>query len=148
MLHVYAENLREEIVNSICFVGAFGISPGRVPNVGDFSYLLGIGLPYAGGVPDRGKLSLRALIWHGRGDIRCETVTDPEIHHGRDAIVKVTACAICGSDLHLMGGFVPVMKSGDILSHGSGLVEIRASYLDRPVSSPDTIALDMHMNAG
>ena len=60
---------------------------------------------------------MRALCWHGKEDIRCETVPDPKIQHGRDAIIKVTSCAICGSDLHLMGGFVPNMKSGDILGH-------------------------------
>ena len=60
---------------------------------------------------------MKALTWHGRGDIRCETVPDPEIQDGRDAIVKVTACAICGSDLHLMGGFVSSMERGDVLGH-------------------------------
>jgi len=60
---------------------------------------------------------MRALTWHGRGDIRCDTVPDPKIEHGRDAIIKVTSCAICGSDLHLMGGFVPTMEKGDVLGH-------------------------------
>ncbi|MFT8243537.1 zinc-dependent alcohol dehydrogenase [Roseomonas sp. BN140053] len=60
---------------------------------------------------------MKALTWHGRGDIRCDTVPDPTIQHGRDAIIKVTACAICGSDLHLMGGFVPTMQSGDVMGH-------------------------------
>ena len=60
---------------------------------------------------------MKALTWHGKGDIRCDTVPDPKIEHGRDAIIKVTACAICGSDLHLMGGFMPTMEKGDILGH-------------------------------
>jgi len=60
---------------------------------------------------------MKALVYHGRGDIRCDEVPDPKIEDGRDAIIKVTACAICGSDLHLMGGFVPEMKSGDVLGH-------------------------------
>jgi threonine dehydrogenase-like Zn-dependent dehydrogenase len=60
---------------------------------------------------------MRALCWHGKEDIRCETVPDPEIIDGRDAIIKVTSCAICGSDLHLMGGFVSGMKSGDVMGH-------------------------------
>ena len=60
---------------------------------------------------------MRALTWHGRGDIRCETVPDPKIEEPRDCIIKVTSCAICGSDLHLMGGYVPSMKSGDVLGH-------------------------------
>ena len=44
---------------------------------------------------------MKALTWHGKGDIRCESVPDPKIEHPRDAIIKVTACAICGSDLHI-----------------------------------------------
>ncbi len=60
---------------------------------------------------------MKALTWHGKHDIRCERVPDPGIEHPRDAIVKVSACAICGSDLHLFDGFMPGMKSGDIMGH-------------------------------
>jgi len=60
---------------------------------------------------------MRALCWHGREDIRCDSVPDPKIIDSHDAIIKVTACAICGSDLHLMGGFVSGMESGDVLGH-------------------------------
>ena len=60
---------------------------------------------------------MRALVWHGKEDIRCDTVTDPEIEHPRDAIVKVTSCAICGSDLHLFHNFIPAMLPGDIMGH-------------------------------
>ena len=60
---------------------------------------------------------MKALCWHGKKDIRCDTVPDPQIEHPRDAIIKVTTCAICGSDLHLFDGFVPGMKHGDILGH-------------------------------
>lgn len=60
---------------------------------------------------------MRALCWHGREDIRFETVPDPIIQHDQDAIIKVTSCAICGSDLHLMGGFVAGMEKGDVLGH-------------------------------
>ncbi|HEV7252933.1 MAG TPA: zinc-dependent alcohol dehydrogenase [Mesorhizobium sp.] len=60
---------------------------------------------------------MKALTWHGKHDIRCETVPDPEIQDGRDAIVKVSSCAICGSDVHLYDGMIPFMKSGDILGH-------------------------------
>ncbi|TCR65956.1 alcohol dehydrogenase-like protein [Rhizobium sp. BK376] len=54
---------------------------------------------------------------HGSGDIRREEVDDPIIQDGRDAIIKVTSCAICGSDLHLYGGFVPGMHAGDVMGH-------------------------------
>ena len=60
---------------------------------------------------------MKALCWHGKNDIRCDTVPDPKIQHARDAIIKVTACAICGSDLHLFNGFMPGMKHGDIMGH-------------------------------
>jgi threonine dehydrogenase-like Zn-dependent dehydrogenase len=60
---------------------------------------------------------MRALCWHGHGDVRVDTVPDPIIQHPRDAILKITACAICGSDLHLYDGYQPTMKSGDILGH-------------------------------
>ena len=60
---------------------------------------------------------MRALVWHGKKDIRCDTVPDPTIEDSRDAIIKVTTCAICGSDLHLFDGFMMGMKHGDILGH-------------------------------
>ena len=60
---------------------------------------------------------MRALCLHGKNDIRCDTVPDPTIEDARDVIVKVTSCAICGSDLHLMDGLMPTMKSGDVLGH-------------------------------
>lgn len=60
---------------------------------------------------------MKALIWHGKRDIRYDTVLDPLIEHGRDAIIKVSTCAICGSDLHLFDGFMPGMKSGDVMGH-------------------------------
>ncbi|CAG9253983.1 zinc-dependent alcohol dehydrogenase [Paraburkholderia caribensis] len=60
---------------------------------------------------------MRALRWHGKHDIRCDTVPDPIIEQGRDAIIMVSTCAICGSDLHLFDGFMPTMESGDIMGH-------------------------------
>lgn len=60
---------------------------------------------------------MKALCWHGKKDIRCETVPDPRIEDGRDAIIKVSSCAICGSDLHLFDGFMMGMKSGDVIGH-------------------------------
>ncbi|WP_434609693.1 zinc-dependent alcohol dehydrogenase [Pseudomonas sp. R1-7] len=61
---------------------------------------------------------MKALRWHGKKDIRCDDhLPDPTIEHPRDAIIKVTSCAICGSDLHLYDGFMPGMKHGDIMGH-------------------------------
>ena len=60
---------------------------------------------------------MRAVCWYGAGDVRVERVADPVLLNPRDAIVRVTRAAICGSDLHLFGGFIPSMKAGDILGH-------------------------------
>lgn len=89
---------------------------------------------------------MRALVWHGKGDIRCDTVPDPKIEQPRDAIIKVNACAICGSDLHLLNGIIPSMESGDIVGHecmgevvdvGAGVTNLKVG--DRVVV-PFTIA--------
>jgi threonine dehydrogenase-like Zn-dependent dehydrogenase len=60
---------------------------------------------------------MKAICWHGHGDMRYDTVPDPVIEDPRDVIVKITSTAICGSDLHLMDGYVPTMKSGDVVGH-------------------------------
>src|SRR5204862_2522157 len=59
----------------------------------------------------------RAVCWHDKLDVRVEAVPEPKILNPRDAIVQVSATAICASDLHLYGGFVPGMVKGDILGH-------------------------------
>ncbi len=60
---------------------------------------------------------MRALCWHGKSDVRVDTVPDPTILNPTDAIVKITSTAICGSDLHLFDGYQPRMEAGDILGH-------------------------------
>ena len=60
---------------------------------------------------------MRAACWHGRQDIQVDRVPDPTILNPRDAIVRITRTAICGSDLHLYNGFIPAMKKGDIVGH-------------------------------
>ncbi|MCU1326851.1 MAG: Alcohol dehydrogenase GroES domain protein [Bryobacterales bacterium] len=60
---------------------------------------------------------MKAACWYGSGDIRVETVPDPQILNPQDAIIKVTLTAICGSDLHIYNGFIPGMERGDILGH-------------------------------
>ncbi|GLC28099.1 zinc-dependent alcohol dehydrogenase [Roseisolibacter agri] len=67
---------------------------------------------------------MKACCWHGVEDMRVDRVPDPEIINPRDAIVRITSTAICGSDLHLYGGLVPSMMKGDILGHEfMGVVE-------------------------
>jgi threonine dehydrogenase-like Zn-dependent dehydrogenase len=60
---------------------------------------------------------MRATVWSGKNSVQVENVPDPKILNSRDAIVKITSSAICGSDLHLYQGFVPTMKRGDVLGH-------------------------------
>ena len=60
---------------------------------------------------------MRANCWMGKKKVEVQTVPDPQILNQRDAIVRITSTAICGSDLHLYNGFVPTMESGDVLGH-------------------------------
>ena len=67
---------------------------------------------------------MKALVWHGKDDVRVDSVKDPEIVEPTDVIVRITATAICGSDLHLLDGYQPTMKEGDVLGHEPmGIVE-------------------------
>ena len=60
---------------------------------------------------------MRATVWSGRNTVQVENVPDPKILNDRDAIVKISSTAICGSDLHLYDGYIPTMEKGDILGH-------------------------------
>jgi len=60
---------------------------------------------------------MRAVCWEGKEKIRVETVPDPVVLNPRDAIIKVTTTAICGSDLHIYDGYIPTMQKGDVLGH-------------------------------
>ena len=67
---------------------------------------------------------MKALCWHGRNDLRVDNVDDPKIEDSRDAIIRITATGICGSDLHLMTAAAPAMEAGDIIGHEPmGIVE-------------------------
>jgi threonine dehydrogenase-like Zn-dependent dehydrogenase len=78
---------------------------------------------------------MKALVWHGKRDVRCDTVPDATIREPTDAIVRITTTAICGSDLHLYEVLGPFMSEGDILGHepmgiveevGSGVTDLKA----------------------
>ncbi len=60
---------------------------------------------------------MKALCWYGTKDVRVETVPDPKILNPRDAIIRVTSTAVCGSDLHLYNNYMPGLRKGDILGH-------------------------------
>jgi threonine dehydrogenase-like Zn-dependent dehydrogenase len=89
---------------------------------------------------------MKAIVFHGIGDIRLDTVKDPKIRDPTDAIVRLTASAICGTDLHMIRGTLPGMKPGTILGHeGVGVVEevgekVRNFRVGDRVVIPSTIA--------
>ncbi len=60
---------------------------------------------------------MRALCWNGVNDLRVETIPDPEIVNPHDVILRVTLSTTCGSDLHLIDGYIPTMRAGDVLGH-------------------------------
>jgi threonine dehydrogenase-like Zn-dependent dehydrogenase len=92
---------------------------------------------------------MKALVWHGKEDIRCDTVTDPEIQDPRDAIIKVTSCAICGSDLHLFHNFIPGMLPGDIMGHETmGEVVDVGSGVDGKLKKGDRIVVPFTIICG
>jgi threonine dehydrogenase-like Zn-dependent dehydrogenase len=91
---------------------------------------------------------MRALCWHGHGDVRVDTVPDPIIQHPRDVIIKITACAICGSDLHLYDGYQPTMKSGDILGHENMGIVIEVGSEVNNLKKGDRVVVPFTISCG
>ena len=91
---------------------------------------------------------MKALCWHGKNDIRCDNVPDPKIEDAHDVIIKVTSCAICGSDLHLMDGMMPTMKSGDILGHEFMGEVVDTGSAHRKFKKGDRIVVPFNINCG
>jgi threonine dehydrogenase-like Zn-dependent dehydrogenase len=76
---------------------------------------------------------MKALCWTGVNELSIEQVPDPAIINAQDAIVKVTMTATCGSDLHLLGGYVPTMMAGDVIGHEfmGEIIEVGGAVRDR-----------------
>ena len=91
---------------------------------------------------------MKALCWFGKHDVRVENVPDPKILNSRDAIIRVTSTAICGSDLHLYNGFIPTMEQGDILGHEfmGEVVEVGASITNLKVG--DRVVVPFTISCG
>lgn len=91
---------------------------------------------------------MRANCWYGKKDVRVEQVPDPKILNRRDAIVKITSTAICGSDLHLYNHFIPTMEQGDILGHEfmGEIVETGPDLKDRKVG--DRVVVSFPISCG
>jgi len=89
---------------------------------------------------------VKAVVWHGVGDIRIDDVAEPKIEKSTDAVVRLTASAICGTDLHFIRGTMRDMEPGTVLGHeGVGVVEelgadVRNLNIGDRVVIPSTIA--------
>ena len=91
---------------------------------------------------------MRALCWHGTGDVRIDTVPDPVIQDPRDAIVKITSSGICGSDIHLLNGYVPTMEAGDILGHESMGEVVEVGHAVKNLKRGDRVVVPFTISCG
>ena len=91
---------------------------------------------------------MRALTYHGQSDVRVDTHPDPVIVDPTDVIIRVTSTAICGSDLHLFDGFVPMMKSGDIIGHEPMGVVVETGAAVRRVERDDRVVVPFPISCG
>jgi len=91
---------------------------------------------------------MKALCWHGTGDVRINDVPDPKIQDPLDAVVRITSSAICGSDLHLLDGRMPTMEKGDVLGHEPmGVVEEVGSAI-RNLKKGDRVVVPFTISCG
>lgn len=91
---------------------------------------------------------MKALAWHGKRDVRYDTVSDPRIQDDTDAIIRVTTTAICGSDLHLYEVLGPFMESGDVLGHEPmGIVEEVGSGVSH-IQAGDRVVVPFNISCG
>jgi threonine dehydrogenase-like Zn-dependent dehydrogenase len=93
---------------------------------------------------------MKAICWQGKKDLRCEEVPDPIIQDPKDAIVRITSTCICGSDLHLMNGFVPTMCAGDVMGHEpmGEVVEVGSEARAKGLSVGDRVVVPFQMICG
>jgi threonine dehydrogenase-like Zn-dependent dehydrogenase len=93
---------------------------------------------------------MKAICWQGKKDLRCEEVPDPIIQDPKDAIIRVTSTCICGSDLHLMNGFVPTMCAGDVMGHEpmGEVVEVGAEARAKGLKVGDRVVVPFQMICG
>jgi threonine dehydrogenase-like Zn-dependent dehydrogenase len=91
---------------------------------------------------------MKAVVWHGKEDVRVEDAPDPRIEEPTDAIVRITSTAICGSDLHLYAKLGPVMKEGDIIGHEpmGGVEEVGAAV--KQIAPGDRVVIPFNIACG
>jgi threonine dehydrogenase-like Zn-dependent dehydrogenase len=91
---------------------------------------------------------MKAICWHGHGDVRTDTVPDPVIQEPTDVVIKITASGICGSDLHLLDGYMPTMKSGDVLGHEPMGVVVETGSSVTKVKKGDRVVIPFTIACG
>jgi len=91
---------------------------------------------------------MKALCWEGKHDVAVKTVHDPDILNPHDAVVKVQAAAICGSDLHLYDGYIPSMQRGDILGHEAMGEVVEVGPMVRKVKVGDRVVIPFDIACG
>ncbi len=91
---------------------------------------------------------MKALCWFGKNDVRVETVPDPKILNPRDAIIKITSTAICGSDLHLYDGYIPTMEKGDIMGHEPMGVVVEVGSENKALKVGDRVVVPFTIACG
>ena len=93
---------------------------------------------------------MKAICWQGKKDLRCEEVPDPTLEDSKDAIIRITSTCICGSDLHLMDGFVPSMMKGDVLGHEpmGEVVEVGPEARAKGLKVGDRVVVPFQMTCG
>src|SRR5690349_3803208 len=91
---------------------------------------------------------MRAICWNGVNDIRVETVKDPAILSPGDAIIEVKMSSVCGSDLHLINGYIPKMMPGDILGHEFMGEVVERGPLVKRISKGDRVVVASLMGCG
>ncbi len=91
---------------------------------------------------------MKAVVWHGKEDVRVDEVPDPIVQEPTDAIVRITSTAICGSDLHLYSKLGPIMREGDIIGHEPmGIVEEVGSEVEH-ISPGDRVVVPFNISCG
>lgn len=90
---------------------------------------------------------MKAVCWCGKEDVQVEKVPDPQIQEPQDAIIRVTTTAICGSDLHLYGGFIPEMRKGDVLGH-EFMGEVVEAGPESPLKKGDRVVVPFDISCG
>jgi threonine dehydrogenase-like Zn-dependent dehydrogenase len=94
------------------------------------------------------ETTMKALCWHGHGDVRVDTVPDAKIREATDIVVKITATAICGSDLHIYDGYVATMKQGDILGHEPMGVVVEVGAAVKKLKIGDRVVVPFTISCG